>query len=409
MANNFENTNLVTKIAVKEFLNAMQMLAKVDRQWDSSFKKVGNSIDIRKPVMFSANSGATFSAEDIQDAVTSLTLDQHKHVDFTITQVDLKLDVDEMTTRYIRPAMIELAQQVETSIGAEYINIGNFSGTAGTTPATFLSVANAKSVLDQIGVPDDGMTCGFFEPKAANALADALKGVFPTQIAEKAIERAMIRELGGVTMFKNNSQPLHTVGTHGGTPLVNGATQNVTYATATASKGWSQTIITDGWTNSVTGILNAGDVFTIAGVNSVNRRTRTSTGELQTFTVLSDANSGASTGPATLTISPPIITSGSYQTCSAAPDDNAAIVVKTGAADSEHRQNLIFHKNAITVGIAPLDVPVSGAESSMQSFDGVSISAVRQFDIDNYQTKFRFDILYGVRAQNPDFAVRLTS
>ena len=410
MANTFENTNLVTKIAVKEFRNAMQMLSKVDRQWDSSFKKVGSTIDIRRPVYFTANSGATFSAEDIQEAVVQLDLDQHKHVDFEITAVDMKLEIDEATTRYIRPAMIELAQQVETSIAAEYVNIGNFSGTAGTTPSTFLSVANAKAVLDQIGVPDDGETCGFFDPLASVALADGLKGVFPEKIASKAIERAAIGAYGGVDMlYKNNSLAMHTVGINTGTPLVNGASQNVTYAVATASKGWSQSLITDGWTNSTSDILLAGDVFTIAGVNSVNRRTRVSTGALQTFTVLSDAASGASTGPATLTISPPIITSGSFQTCDAAPADNAAITVKTGVGSAQHRQNMIFHKNAITVGMAPLDSPTAGADSAVESFDGISIAAVRQFDIANYKTKFRFDILYGVLTQNSEMAIRVTS
>ena len=408
MANTFENTNLVTKIAVKEFRNAMQMLSKVDRQWDSSFKKVGNSIDIRRPVYFTANSGATFSAEDIQEAVTTLTLDQHKHVDFEITAVDMKLEIEEATERYIRPAMIELAQQVETSIASEYVNIGNFSGTPGTTPSSFLDVANAKSILDQIGVPDDDETCAFFDPAASVALANGLKAVFPQKIATKAIERAEIGMYGGANLYKNNSQALHTVGVNTGTPLINGASQEVTYATATASKGWSQSLITDGWTNSQTGILKAGDVFTIADVYSVNRRTRVSTGDLQTFTVLADANSGASTGPATFTISPPIIVSGSFQTCDAGPADGAAIVVKTGTGAAQYRQNLMFHKNAITVGMAPLDSPTAGADSAVESFDGISIAAVRQFDIANYKTKFRFDILYGVLTQNPEFAVRIT-
>jgi len=44
MANNFKNTSLVTKIAVKEFLNSLVMGQKVDRQLDSQFQKVGASI-----------------------------------------------------------------------------------------------------------------------------------------------------------------------------------------------------------------------------------------------------------------------------------------------------------------------------------------------------------------------------
>jgi hypothetical protein len=415
MANNFENTALVTKLAVKEFINAMQLLGKVDRQWDKSLqsKTKDATIDIRRPVMFSTTSGATFSSQGIQEAVVSLTLDKHEHVGFTITQKDLKLDVDEMTTRYIRPAMIALAQKVESDIAAEYVNIGNFVGTPGQTPSTFLDVGAAKTVLDELGVPDEGTTCAFFTPQASLQLSNGLRGVFPQEIAKKAIEKAAIGDYAGAMLYKNQSLKVHTVGVATGSPLVNGAAQNVTYETATSGKGWSQSLITDGWTNSTTGILKAGDVITITNadgtpVNRVNRRTGEDTGSLQTFTVLANVNSGASTGPATLTISPPIITSGAYKTVSVAPSDDAVISVVSGASGAKHPQNLMFHPNAITVGMAPFDVPTSGADSSMQSYDGVSIAAVRQFDIDEYETKFRFDILYGIKVQNPDFAVRIT-
>jgi hypothetical protein len=234
--------------------------------------------------------------------------------------------------------------------------------------------------------------------------------VFPQEIAKQAIEKAKIGMYGGVTMYKNQSQALHTVGINTGSPLVDGADQETTYALATAtSNGWSQTLVTNGWTASQTGILKAGDVFTMDGVYSVNRRTRASTGQLQTFTVLAAANSGGGAGAATLTISPPMIIAGSYKTVTAAPDNDAVITVLTGTGGSSYRQNLMFHPNAITVGMAPLDVPVDGATSSVQSYDGISIAATRQFDIDSYLTKYRFDILFGVKYQNPDFAVRVTS
>ena len=406
MANNFKNTSLVTKIAVKEFLNALVMGQKVDRQLDSQFQKVGASIQVRRPVMFVASSGATLgTATDIEERAVTVTLDQRQKVHFEITSQDMTLSVEDMTNRFIKPAMEELAQKVETDIGAVYSNIGNFSGTPGTTPTTFLSVASAGAVLSKLGTPMD-MRSLFVNADAAVALADGLKTVFPESIARKAIEEASVGRYGRFDIFESNSVATHTVGAHGGTPLVNGATQNTTYALAGDS--WTQSLITDGWTNSITDVLLAGDVITIAGVNSVNRRTRVDTGDLQTFTVTADATSGATTGPATLTISPPIITSGPYQTVTAAPADNAAIVVKTGTAGASYPQNIGFHKNAITLAMAPLDLPVDGASASRESFKNISIRSVRQYDITNDKTVFRFDILYGIKAQNPDFACRLT-
>ena len=406
MANNFKNTSLVTKIAVKEFLNALVMGQKVDRQLDDKFKKVGASMDVRRPVMFEASSGATLgTATDIEERAATVTLDQRQKVHFEITSQDMTLKVEDMTERFIRPAMEELAQKVELDLGAVYTNIGNFSGTPGTTPTTFLSVANAGAVLSKLGVAMNERSL-FVNADAAVALADGLKTVFPESIAKKAIEEATIGRYGRWDIFESNSLTSHTVGAHGGTPLVNGATQSVTYAAS--GDAWTQSLITDGWTNDITDVLLAGDVITIAGVNAVNRRTRQDTGDLQTFTVTADATSGATTGPATLTISPPMIISGPYQTVTAAPADDAVITVKTGTAGSSYPQNLGFHKNAVTLAMAPLDLPVDGATSARESFKNVSIRSVRQYDIINDKTVFRFDILYGIKAQNPDMAVRLT-
>lgn len=406
MANNFKNTSLVTKIAVKEFLNALVIGQKVDRQLDSQFQKVGASIQVRRPVMFVASSGATLgTATDIEERAVTVTLDQRQKVHFEITSQDMTLSVEDMTSRFIRPAMEELAQKVETDLGAVYKYIGNFSGTPGTTPTTFLSVANAGAVMSKLGTPMD-MRSLFVNADAAVALADGLKTVFPESIARKAIEEATLGRYGRFDIFESNSVAVHTVGAHGGTPLVNGAAQNTTYALA--GDTWTQSLVTDGWTNSTTDVLLAGDVITIAGVNSVNRRTRVDTGSLQTFTVTEDATSGATTGPATLTISPPIITSGPYQTVTAAPADNAAITVKTGTAGASYPQNLGLHKNAVTLAMAPLDLPEDGVNAARESFKGISIRSARQYDITNDKTVFRFDILYGIKAQNPDFAVRLT-
>ncbi|MDP2957173.1 MAG: hypothetical protein Q8N53_12190, partial [Longimicrobiales bacterium] len=82
-------------------------------------------------------------------------------------------------------------------------------------------------------------------------------------------------------------------GAGGGTPLVNGATEA------------GSSIATDGWSNNITGVVKAGDCFKIAGLN-------------QLFRVTADANSGATTGPATIYINPPILVG-------ASPANDAAI------------------------------------------------------------------------------------
>ncbi len=408
---NLINTKLVTQFAVKEFVNAMQMMTRVDRQLDPLFKKVGATIDVRRPIFWEATDGAVISTfDEAEEGLVSVTLDKRKKVAFSFTSQDLTLEIDDFNQRYIKPAMVELAQKVESDIADTYKEIFNFVGTPGTEPSNFLAVGAARAKLNKLGVPMSDPKAAFYNPDAALQLANSLQNVFPQQIAKRAIEEAMITKYAQFEIFENQSLKTHTTGLHttGSTPLVAGAAQNVTYA-ASKDTG-TQTLLTDGWVVSTANVLREGDVFTIAGVNSVNRRTREDTGELAQFVVRADATTdGTAGGPLTLTIAPAIITSGPYQTVTAAPADDAVIAVITGAESTGFVQNLAFHRNAITLAMAPLVMPPGNVEASSESFESVSIRSVRDYDIKTDEGLWRFDILYAVKVQNPGFAVRTTS
>lgn len=211
---------------------------------------------------------------------------------------------------------------------------------------------------------------------------------------------------GGFENYSTAFCPTHTVGQHGGTPQVNGASQNVTYTAAKDS--WSQTLVTDGWTASVTGLLKAGDVFTIAGVYSVHPGTKASTGRLQTFTVLQDANSDAG-GAATLTISPPIITSGGFQTVNAAPGDNATITVVSGTAGQSYKQSLMMAPGAMALATRPIRVEQNGARVQTIEGEKVAVTVTRWTDGNTLSDNIRFDILYKPVVLDPRLGLRLTS
>ena len=164
-----------------------------------------------------------------------------------------------------------------------------------------------------------------------------------------------------------------------------------------------------GFTASAAARVKEGDVFTIANVFAVNRRTRVSTGQLQQFVIRTDASSDG-TGDLTASISPPIITSGPYQTVAADVVDGAAILFLTGASGVVTPQNLVFVKDAIAFVMAPL-APARNGSSSTSSHMGISVRTTIDFDIDaagGGKNKMRFDILFGKKLVAPDMAVRTT-
>lgn len=414
MANDFKNTALVTKWAVKEFINAGVMLQKIDRQLDESRvfsgAKVGATASIRRPVMFEATAGSTYSAQSIEEAIVSVTINNRQHVGFDITDEDLSLKIEDANERYIKPAMEELAQLVESAIAAEYYQIPNFVGTPGTTPSAFLDVGAAATELSKLGVPMKDRSA-FWDAETSLSLANSLKGVFVQSAAKTAIEEASFGRYSGFNNYECNSLKTHTVGAATGTILVDDAgTTSVTYL---ASKDTdSQSLNLDGVADTSTVLaFRKGDVITIAGVNSVNRRTREDTGDLQTFTILAD--SIASTGVTDnipLTIAPAIIISGPYQTVTAAPADDAVVTIKTGTASTGYKQNMAFHKDALTLAFVPLDVfeEGTGVKQSRENYKGISICATRWTDGASMTGRYRFDILFDVITQNRSFACRIT-
>lgn len=411
MANTIITPSVIAKEALMQLENNMVAANCVHREYKKEFDgSVGSTVSIRKPVKFYTADGATRVNQDVEEKTTSIVVDQRKHVSWKFATQDLTLSIEEYSERYIKPAAITLANTVDRAILGLYKYAWNAQGTPGTTPANFAAVAASAQRLDEMAVMSSDRHM-LLNPAAHYAVAgNQLTLDSVGTMGKSAYESAQIGRIAGFSTYSTQNVQNHTVGVATGTPLVNGGSQNVTYANSTGTP--SQTLVTDGWTNSTTGILKAGDVITIAGVYAVNpvpgegTTGKTVMPYLQQFTVLADADSGATTGPATLTISPAIITSGPFQTVSAAPADNAAITV-LGTGGTSYPQNLGFHKNAFALVNVPLEMPDGVAFKARESHNGLSIRVVKDYDIDTDEDIIRMDILYGVKAIYPELASRL--
>lgn len=412
MPNTLVTPSIIAKEALMQLENNLVFANRVNRVYEKDFKGgQGSTVSVRKPVKFYTADGVTRVNQDAEEKTTTVVVDQRKHVSWNFSTQDLTLSVEEYSKRYIAPAVITLANTIDKAGFNLYRSVWNSVGTPGTVPANFAAVSAAAQRLDEMAVPSD-MRSMLATPAARYAIAGNQTTLNAVGDKSKtAYQRAEVGEVATFDMYSTQNVASHTVGVATGTPLVNGGAQNVTYAAATGSN-WSQSLVTDGWTNSTTGILKAGDVFTIASVFAVNpvpgegSTGKTAMPYLQQFTVLADANSGATTGPATLTISPPIITSGPFQTVSAAPADNAPIVVM-GTGGVTYPQNLGFHESAFTLVTVPLEMPDGAAFKARESANGISVRVVKDYDITNDVDIIRLDVLYGWKAIYPDLATRL--
>ena len=409
MSNTTLTADVIAKLALPILENELGPINLMHRAHESEFAsevngyKKGASVRIRRPADFTLRTGAVSSSQDVIEGYTNLTVDQQVGVDFQFSSTDLTLSVTDMSERILKPAMSVIANGMLSDVLTKmYRGTYNYVGTPGQTVNSFADYAKAPERLDELAVPQMGRA-SVLCPTDFWGLVGANATIYIQDVARGALREGELGNLGGVTTMMSQVVPAHTVGAHGGTPLVNGASQNVTYDTA--KNTWSQSLITDGWTNSITGILKEGDVFTIANVYMVNPKTKISTGILQQFVVRADANSGASTGPATLTISPPIIVSGPHQTVNAAPADDAPITV-LGTASTAYRQNMAFHKNAMSLAVVPMEMPAAAYGASRQSYKGLSVRLIPSYDATNDISKWRMDLLYGRALIDPRVTTR---
>lgn len=393
MTNTVLTPSLISKETLVMLENNLVAAGKVNRQFENQFVKIGSTLTVRKPNRFKVTSGPALSIQDVTEPSTSITISNQKHVDFQFSSQELTLEIEEFSERYLKPAASELANQLDYDVISNFSAIPNLVGTPGTVPSQFSDLASVGQRMDEGAVPQDGRTL-ILGPAAYWSLADGLKSLYVQSVAEPAL-KGFLAKVANFEIYMDQNVQSQTVGKLGGTPLVNGAAQT------------GASLATKGWTASIAGILNVGDVFTVTGVHAVNPKSRQSTGQLQCFVVTSVASSDSS-GDSTVAIYPAITTTGAYQTVDASPADGAAITVK-GTALTSYQQNLGFVKDAFGLVTVPLELPEGVDFKARQEYKGISMRIIRAYDVSNDVFPARIDILYGTGTFYPELGVRLSS
>ena len=392
-----QNALLTPSIISKETLvvlaNNLVAAGKVNRQFENQFTKIGNTVTVRKPNRFKVVTGPALQIQDVQEPSTSITINTQAHVDFQFNSQDLTLTIEEFSERYLKPAAEELANKIDYDVLTNYQSVFNVVGTPGTVPSGFASIAAVGQRMDEGGVPQSGRVL-ILNPAAYWSLAASLVNLYVKSVAEPAL-KGFLANIANFEIFEDQNIQSQQVGAYAGTGVVNGAGQT------------GSTLVTNGWSASITGLLNVGDAFTIAGVFAINPKNRQTTGSLQNFVVQSVANSDSG-GNSTLSIYPAIITSGAYQTVSAAPANLARITV-IGSSGGLYAQNIGFVKDAFGLVSVPMELPQGVDFAAREMYKNISLRVVRQYDINNDVFPCRVDLLYGTSTFYSELACRLTN
>lgn len=398
MANSLLTIDMITRKALEIFENNLVITRNCNRQYDDSFAKegakIGSTLRIRLPDRALVTDGAALQVQDDNEQYTTLAVTSQKHIGINFTSAEMTLSLDDFADRVLKPRISQLAASVDADVANAYKSIYQSVGTPGTTPSTALVLLQGQQKLNETAAPTGPRYCTV-NPAANAALVDGMKGFFnPTDVISRQFKQGMMGEsvLGYEEVNMSQSITQHTTGSWG---------TGITVTNTISTQGQSTVDI------SFTGsskTWNVGDVFTIANVFAVNPQTRQSTGSLQQF-VVTAAATGSST--ATLTVSPAIYTaSHALATVDSFPVATAAVTM-LGSAATQYPQNLIYHKDAISLATADLLMPQGVDMASRQVHNGISMRIVRQYDINNDRMPCRVDVLYGYAVIRPQLGVRL--
>jgi hypothetical protein len=403
MSNSLLTINMITREAVRLWVNTNSFLQHIDTQYDDQFAitgaKIGQSLRVRLPNDYTVRTGPVAQIQDTAETNTTLTLATQKGVDVSFNSAERTMSLDDYSKRILAPAVNNLVGAVAADVmsgveGGVSNLVGNFDAAGNLLRPTLDTWLQAKALLSLRSAPTDNRKF-ILDPVSMARTVQSLSGLLnpATEISEQYRTGEVYNAIG-FDWFEDQTVIKHTTGAYSGSAAgiagtVNGASQTGTSITV----------------NALGGPLTLGDIITFAGVYAVNRITKVSTGELQQFVV----TAAAATGATSLSIYPAIVPpSGGnpvqYQTVTASPSNGANIGVLT-LAGSIYRKNIAFVPDAVTMATADLEMPKNMQEVARERMDGISMRMVTGFDIKSDQFITRLDVLYGYVWVRPEWAV----
>ena len=404
MANSLVTIDMVTREALRIAHEKCQFIGTVDRQYDDSYAKtgakIGSALRVRRPNQYTRTTGSrVMDVQDQAELSGTITVATQDHVDMRFNSAELALSIDEISKRYIEPAMSVLVSGIESDfIAASTKAVYNVAGSAGTPPTDLVAVGSARAKLNQYLAPKDGNRFIQCDSVTMGGMVNGLKGLFQDsgQIKEQYRE-GMIGRTSMADWYENDRM----------WTLTNGSDVTGTCDAASLATDGGSTLDMHG-TIAVTANV-VGSVFTVAGVYACHPETKAAYSSLQQFTI-------TAIGASTVTVSPTMYWTGprknvvtsSGGTVSAATF-NSATLTFVGAASTSYAQNLMYHKEAFQFVTADLPIMDDAAKCVRRNQDGLSLRVWQASDIRNDELLMRIDILYGYAALRPEWACRITS
>jgi len=373
MGNTFITPTVVAKLALPTLLNNLMFAGLVHRDYAKEFRKVGNTVRIRKPATLTAiefDGDLTGEYQNITESYIDILLDKIIVVPVEVLATDLTLDILSFNTQIVEPAMEAIAQEMDVRLAKLYKDVPYYSDTTGATAVS--DILDARKVHVENKAPFGVNRYAVMSPLTTAALLslEAFRGLDKTG-STKALRDASLGRIFSYEFFENQNIQNH-----------------VTHASITGDAGGTAAISLVGVTSMLVSALGAagtiydGTIFEIAG-------------DSQKYVVTADAAIAGNV--ATISFYPALKV--------ATPLGTEVVTFKTTLTTS--KENLMFHKNAFALVTAPIAPPIGGAKGVTMNYKGLTVNVVYDYVGSQMKNVITFSVLCGFKTLTPELAVRL--
>lgn len=409
-ANSLLTISMISRDAAMVLGNTLDLAKRVNRDYDSDFgvknAQIGQSLSIRRPIRPSVRVGSVVDIQPIVETYSPLVFTAPIGTDYALTSQELTFSVEDYLDKVVEPSMARISSEIEAqgqSLITQFYNTVGTPGvalTGGSSGTALPAITKALALLNKNLAPNEGGRKTLLnDPDFNGVLATSNLTYFnPGPEISKMYTSGYQGDFSSFRVFMNQLVQSHTNGTYGGTPVV------ASTVPANSTWGTSSTLSTSGWTSGAT-TLNAGDVFTVAGVYMVNAQTKQTIATLQQFVVTATVSDTA--GAIVMSVSPAIVTTGGFQNVSAAPASGAAITV-LGASGAVTQNALAFDRDAImlaTKELMPASVGIGKTTTDDQT--KIPVRVQQAYDIRTNQEILRFDVMTAWNTLYSQLGVRI--
>ena len=149
MSQNVLTADVIAKAALmvldNNLIGANLVYRGYEDEFDRNGYKIGDTVMVRRPAQFTVRRGETAQIQEVKEGKFPITVNILDGVDFKFSSTDLTLRIEDLAERVMKPALLQLANNIDMEVWKLYKSVPSWAGTPGQTINSSRISARARS------------------------------------------------------------------------------------------------------------------------------------------------------------------------------------------------------------------------------------------------------------------------